>query len=478
MVQAAPHLESLNRRMRRRMDISQGNYDGLDEGRTYYYSAGWQMLEEHVDTDLDDDTDRIGQQFWGVRYVDDAVARRIDRDGDQDFADDAAGYYYLADVMFSVRALTDSEGVLHTRLDYTPYGVAMHGLAADVNGDGVLTFADLTAFSAVYNGGTALRPGDTGYDPDADLSGSGSMGFFDYTAFTGRYGAYAPGGSNPTFNAGWIDNPSDPNGPDNSIRYDGYVFDLAGATESTSTGLYMVRHRVYDPGLGRWLEADPMGLEWVIWHMKATGSPFDSTLFSYSSSNPSRYADPSGLSPIRDFLDIDQMCVSWKQRCKDNSCSPWTPHDDFSHSIPTDQKKALLRLMGGLCSSYTFPAGCAKTNQDCVCWELDRADAAHGPRVGAAMRDCAQAARTAAKFFQGEPRKQNAMQHCYYSCCLTKHANGAVARDILNAHECCTSHAGTYGAKDTLEDMKWNGIGTQLGSLGRDCLTACSRKIE
>ncbi len=164
----------------------------------------------------------------------------------------------------------------------TPAGVAMHGSAADVKGDGVLTFADLTAFSAVYNGGTALRPGDTGYDPDADLSGSGSMGFFDYTAFTGRYGAYAPGGSNPTFNAGWIDNPGDPNGPDNSIGYDGYVFDLAGATESTSTGLYMVRHRVYDPKLGRWLERDPMGY--------VNGL----NLLQYVASNSLKLLDPEG----------------------------------------------------------------------------------------------------------------------------------------------------------------------------------------
>lgn len=94
-----------------------------------------------------------------------------------------------------------------------------------MNGDGVLTFADITVFGTVYNGGTALRPGDTGYDPDADLSGSGSMGFFDYTAFTSRFSDYSSG---PTFNAGWIDNPSDPNGPDNSIGYDGYWFDLAG----------------------------------------------------------------------------------------------------------------------------------------------------------------------------------------------------------------------------------------------------------
>ena len=49
----------------------------------------------------------------------------------------------------------------------------------------------------MYSGGTSLRPGDAGYDPDADLSGSGSMGFFNYTAFTGRYGAYAPAARTP-----------------------------------------------------------------------------------------------------------------------------------------------------------------------------------------------------------------------------------------------------------------------------------------
>ena len=194
----------------------------------------------------------------------------------------------------------------------TPYGVAMHGSAADVNGDGVLTFADVSAFSAVYNGGTALRPGDTGYDPDADLSGSGSMGFFDYTAFTGRYGAYAPGGTNPSFNAGWIDNPSDPSGPDNSIGYDGYVFDLAGATESTSTGLYMVRHRVYDPKLGRWLERDPAGY---------VGG---ATLSLYGHSTPAIVTDPYGLrpDPLRYILrDIELEFPKFGGRRK--RCTEW-----------------------------------------------------------------------------------------------------------------------------------------------------------
>ena len=53
----------------------------LDESRWMYYSADWQILEERVDdawggsghTD-----DRIVQNVYGVRYLDDLVVRRID----------------------------------------------------------------------------------------------------------------------------------------------------------------------------------------------------------------------------------------------------------------------------------------------------------------------------------------------------------------------------------------------------------------
>jgi RHS repeat-associated protein len=277
----------LNHRIKRRMDLSQGAYDGVDEARTYFYSANWQVLEEWIDTDLDDDTDRIGQQFWGVRYIDDAVARRVDRDGDGTFSGDPEdNFFYLTDVMFSVRAIVDGTGLLHTRLDYTPYGVAMHGFAADLDGDGVVDSDDVNVFLANYNSGTPLEPGDTGYDPDADLYGKGlgSVFFPEYTPFLSRYNAYSSGGSNPTFNDGWIDNPGDVNGPDNSVGYDGYWFDLAGATEATSSGLYMVRHRVYDPRLGRWLQRDPAGYVDGQNHLV------------YVESSPTVKLDPTGLS--------------------------------------------------------------------------------------------------------------------------------------------------------------------------------------
>tara|TARA_R110000782_G_scaffold20675_3_gene55782 strand:+ start:9332 stop:17044 length:7713 start_codon:yes stop_codon:yes gene_type:complete len=315
----------LNWRVKRRMDLSQGAYNGVDEARTYYYSANWQVLEEHVDTNLtvdgdddlgntEDDINRIGQQFWGVRYIDDAVGRRVFRDTDNNGligTGDAgpSGFYYLTDVMFSVRAITDSAGLLHTRLDYTPYGVAMHGLAADVNGDGSVNTADLGVVSANYNGGNELQPGDTGYDPDAFLDGSDTIVLSD---FTGRYSPYVSGGSGPTFNAGWIDNPEDPNGPDNSVGYDGYWFDLAGATEATSTGLYMVRHRVYDPKLGRWLQRDPLpsmrtdsaaARLGFVPSRKAMSVGEISQLYLYARSAPGVYADPMGLCADR----IDQV---------------------------------------------------------------------------------------------------------------------------------------------------------------------------
>ena len=128
--------------------------------------------------------------YWAPRYIDDAVGRRVDRDGDGTFTASAAdNFYYLTDVMFSNRAITDSSGLLHTRVDYTPYGVAMHGKAADVDGSGTVNSADYLTFLINYNEGDALQPGDTGYDPDADLSGSGSMGTFELYAFLGLYNA-------------------------------------------------------------------------------------------------------------------------------------------------------------------------------------------------------------------------------------------------------------------------------------------------
>lgn len=46
--------------------------------RLLYYSAAWQLLEERIDEDFNNapGTNRIAQEVWGVRYLDDPVLRR------------------------------------------------------------------------------------------------------------------------------------------------------------------------------------------------------------------------------------------------------------------------------------------------------------------------------------------------------------------------------------------------------------------
>lgn len=91
------------------------------------------------------------------------------------------------------RAGRGATGRGRTRPDDTPSGVAMHGPAADINGDGALTFTDIQIVSINGNAGTPPRPGDANDDPDADLWGNGA----DDASDMGRSTAYASG---PTFN--------------------------------------------------------------------------------------------------------------------------------------------------------------------------------------------------------------------------------------------------------------------------------------
>ncbi len=220
------------------------------------------------------------------------------------------------------RAGLDSAGELHSRVDYTPYGVAMHSYAADLNGNGTIDGTDVGIFLTNLNSGSPLEPGDTGYDPDADFSGDGLLGGTatdEFNAFNARYSAYSTGGSNPTVNAGWIDNPTDAGGPDNSVGYDGYWFDLAGAVDNGSTGLYMVRHRVYDPGMGRWGERDP--LEYV-----------DGTsVYQYTTASPVRFQDASGL----ECGECTPGRVKWG--------ASWTTPSMVGH-VPDDLEKKLALL--------------------------------------------------------------------------------------------------------------------------------------
>ncbi len=81
---------ALGWRTSKRFDATKGAYDGvMEQERVFVYDASWRIIEEHVDIDHDTapGTDWVSQHFWGLRYIDDLVAKRVDRDADGDWRD-------------------------------------------------------------------------------------------------------------------------------------------------------------------------------------------------------------------------------------------------------------------------------------------------------------------------------------------------------------------------------------------------------
>ncbi len=201
------------------------------------------------------------QNLWGARYIDDAVLRRLDNgsDGTED-----GRWYYLTDAQFSVRAVLDGTGKLTDRIRYSAYGVARHGWRGDTDGDGATTLAD----RSILLGKRGLSIGDAGYSPDCDLDRSGAIDSTDANL-------WAADGFKAALPAGWLADMNvltSPGGHASPVGYCGYLF-------NAPTQLYTVRLRTYDPGLGRWLERDPLGYR------------DGSNLHSYVRASPIRFVD-------------------------------------------------------------------------------------------------------------------------------------------------------------------------------------------
>jgi len=266
---------ALGWRTSKKADTSVSAYDGImDQERTFYYGASWRILEEHVDSDLSSSTDDvwISQEFWGAGYIDDSIAKRIDRGGTGDWSasnQDRSHWFRLSDTQFSVVAVLNEHGVVHERLSYDAYGVANHRFGGDANGDGSFTSADLGL--GTYNGVI----GSSGYHADLDFNNDGvydgvDLGLMSTSSWTVQLFDILP--------EGWISDPSDDDGPDNSMGYAGYVFNAERED-------YSVRFRVYSPELGRWMQRDPIGY---------LGG---GNLYEYVYGMPMVFVDPAGLFP-------------------------------------------------------------------------------------------------------------------------------------------------------------------------------------
>ncbi len=204
-----------------------------DQQRLMYYSANWQLLEERIDDDWSAQSstdDRHMQYVWGPRYIDDIIARRETRlDGPG-----METWYHLTDAQFStVAIITDDTAEIVERISYSAYGKARHHLAGDLNGDGATGVPDMNALN-----------GNSGNYGLGDLDRDGAVDSDDLTMLFGHWGAAAADGQLST--------------TDNIIGYCGYIFN-AESPGADNGYLYTVRHRHYEPGLGRWLERDPLG---------------------------------------------------------------------------------------------------------------------------------------------------------------------------------------------------------------------------
>jgi RHS repeat-associated protein len=87
-----------------------------------------------------------------------------------------------------------------------------------------------------------------------------------------------PGGSGPAETYTYSDYGAPQSGTWLAYQYAGYRYD-------SETGLYYVNARYYNPNLGRFLQADPSGVQGGI------------NLYAYAGNDPVNHVDPTGLTP-------------------------------------------------------------------------------------------------------------------------------------------------------------------------------------
>ncbi len=175
----------------------------------------------------------------------------------------ASARYYLTDANYNVLMLVTDAGYGVERVFYTAYGEPEVFPFGDADGDYDVDTADETLITSIKN---STDP----YNILADLNLDGAVTQADLNVFS-NYTGYSGGRGVLT-----ISNGSATSG--NDIGYAGYTW-------NDERSQWHVRHREYDPRLGRWLQRDPIGYAEV------------SNLYDFVFNNPAAYRDPMGLTP-------------------------------------------------------------------------------------------------------------------------------------------------------------------------------------
>ncbi len=176
----------------------------------------------------------------------------------------ASARYFLTDANYNVSVIVTDSGWGVERVFYTAYGEPEVFPFGDVDGDYDVDTADETLITAIKNG-------QAPYNILADLNLDGAVTQADLNAFSAYSGAL--GGRNvlTAFNNSGTTG--------NDIGYAGYTWNDERAQ-------WHVRHREYDPKMGRFLQRDPIG--------HSSGSNF----YQYADGSAATLTDSAGLSPF------------------------------------------------------------------------------------------------------------------------------------------------------------------------------------
>ncbi len=250
--------DGLNRRISRTI----GSDDAIHE----YYTESWQRLESRPGGESS--TQGVSLFVFGIRYIDDIVMRQRDAN---EAGPPEERRYYLTDANYNVSMIVTDSGWGVERVFYTAYGEPEVFPFGDADGDHDVDTADETLITSIKN---STDP----YNILADLNLDGAVTQADVNAF-GNYAGYSGGRGVLA-----ISNGSATTG--NDIGYAGYVW-------NDERSQWHVRHREYDPKLGRWLQRDSE--EYI-------DGP---NMYEYSESEPLASLDTYGLASERSNCGAD-----------------------------------------------------------------------------------------------------------------------------------------------------------------------------